>query len=92
MTLSSKQELFCWVIGSVVAIGLFVHSHTFYVTAATYYYGIALLSVMVFLFWLRFRKGSSPEPRLLRILANSILVILSGLFLMYLLGVATYYE
>jgi hypothetical protein len=53
MTLSSKQELLRWLIGGVAAVGLFLHSNTFNVIAATYYYGLALLSVVVFLFWLR---------------------------------------
>ena len=56
MTLSSKQELLCWLIGVVAVIELFDNSHTFNVVAATYYYGFALLSIVVLLFWLRFRK------------------------------------
>jgi hypothetical protein len=47
MTLSSKQELLCWLIGGVAVIELFDNSHTFNVVAATYYYGFALLSVVV---------------------------------------------
>jgi amino acid transporter len=92
MTLSSKHELLCWVIGGVAVIELFVHLHTFNVIAATYYYGFALLSVVVFLFWLRFRKTSSPEPSWLRILSNFVLVIVTATFLLYIVGVATWYE
>ena len=92
MMLSSKQELFCWLIGGVTAIGLFGYSGAFKLTAATYYYGFALLSVVVFLFWLRFRKRQSPEPRWLRILANFILVVATSTFLLYVVGVATWYE
>ena len=92
MILSSKQELFCWLIGGVVAIGLFGYSGVFKLTAATYYYGFALLSVVVLLFWLRFRKRPSPEPRWLRILANCVLIVVTATFLLYVAGVATWYE
>ena len=90
--LSTKQELFCWLIGVATVIVLFAHSHTFNVIAATYYYGFALLCVVAFLFWLRFRKRSSPGPRWLRILANFVLVIVTATFLLYVVGVATWYE
>ena len=92
MTLSSKQELFCWMIGGVAVIVLFLHSNTFNVIAATYYYGFALLSVVVFLFWLRFRKRPVPKPMWLKILANVVLVVVTATFLLYVLGVATWYE
>ncbi len=92
MALSSKQELFCWLIGSVAAIGLFGYSDAFKLTAATYCYGFALLSIVVFLFWLKFRKRASPEPRWLRILANFALVVVTATFLLYVVGVATWYE
>jgi hypothetical protein len=92
MMLSSKQELFCWLIGGVAAIALFGYSGAFKLTAATYCYGFALLSVVAFLFWLRFRKRPSPEPRWLRILANFVLVIVTATFLLYVVGVATWYE
>jgi hypothetical protein len=92
MTLSSKQELFCWLIGGLATMVLFLHSDTFNVVAATYYYGFALLSVVAFLFWLRFRKRPSTRPRWLRILSNFVLVIVAATFLLYIVGVATWYE
>ena|ERR1017187_7399707 len=66
MTLSSKHELLCWLIGGIAAIELFVHSHTFNVIAATYYYGFALLSVVAFLFrpyFLPSRFCATTSPR-----------------------------
>jgi O-antigen/teichoic acid export membrane protein len=92
MTLSSKQELFCWLTGSLSAIALLVLSHTSYVTAATYRYGLALLFVVVLLFWFKFRRKPTPEPKWLRLVANSALVILSVVCLLYVLGVATWYK
>jgi len=92
VTPSPQQELFCWLTGSLVAVALLALSHTFYVTAATYGYGLALLSVVGFLFWFRFRKKPVPEPRWLRFTANAALVILSLVCLLYILGVATWYE
>ena len=92
MTLSSKQELLFWLIGVVAVIELFDNSHTFNVVAATYYYGFALLSIVLFLFWLRFRKRPEPKPKWLKILANVVLVVVSATFLLYLAGVATWYE
>ena len=73
-------------------MGLFVNSHTFNVVRATFYYGAALLGVGAFLFWIRFRRNMEPRPRWLRIVANSVLVLVSAMLLLYLLGVATWYE
>jgi hypothetical protein len=92
ITPSSKLELFCWLVGGVATIVLFLHSDTFNVIAATYYYGLAMLSVVAFLFWLRFRKRPSPQPRWLRILADFVLVVVTATFLLYVVGVATWYE
>jgi amino acid transporter len=89
---SSKQELFCWLAGTSLAIVFFALSHTFYVTTATYCYGLALLSLVAFLFWLRFRRNPDRRPKWLMVIANSALVILTLVSLLYLLGVATWYE
>ena len=90
MALSPKQELFCWLTGTSLAIALFARS--FYVTTATYCYGLALLLVIAFLFWLRFRKNPARRPHWLRVIANSALVVLTVVSLLYGLGVATWYE
>src|ERR1039458_7249547 len=92
MPLSSKKELLSWLIGGVAAIGLFDYAEAFKLTAATCYYGFVLLSIVVFLFWLRFRKRSTPRPWWLRILANFVLVIVTATFLLYVVGIATWYE
>jgi hypothetical protein len=92
VTLSSKQELFCWLIGCVAAIELFDYSNAFKLTAAACYYGLALLSIVVFLFWLKFRKRATPKPRWLKILANFVLVVVIATFLLYVVGIATWYE
>lgn len=92
MLFSAKRELFCWLIGGVAAIELFNYANAFKLTAATCYYGLALLSVVIFLFWLRFRKRPSPKPMWLRILANCVLVIVTATFLLYVVGIATWYE
>jgi len=62
LALSSKQELFCWLTGTSLAIALFARSHTFYVTTATYCYGLALLLVMGIsvLVAVQEKPGSSP--------------------------------
>ena len=92
MTLSSKQELFCNLIGCVVAIGLFGYANAFMLIAATCYYGLAMLSVVVSLFWLRFRKRAPHRPRWLRILANLALIVVTATFLFYVIGIAMWYE
>ena len=91
MALSSKQELFCWLTGTSLAIALFALSHTFYVTTATYCYGLASLLVVAFLFCLRLRKNPARRPQWLRVIANSALV-LTVVSPLYVLGVATWYE
>ena len=92
MTLSSKQELLCWLIGCVAAVGLFDYANAFKLTAASCCYGLALLSIVVVLFWLKFRKRATPMPRWLRILANFVLVVVTATFLLYVVGIATWYE
>ena len=92
MALSSKQELFFWLTGTSLAIALFVLSHTFYVTTAKYCYGLAALLVVAFLFCLRLRKNPARRPQGLRVIANSALVVLTVVSLLYVLGVATWYE
>jgi NhaP-type Na+/H+ or K+/H+ antiporter len=67
-------------------------SHTFDVTASTFWCGIGQLVVITFLFWIKFRRRTTCEPRWLRNMANFTLAILSIAFLVYLLGVATWYE
>jgi hypothetical protein len=92
MALSWKQELFCWLSGTVAAILLFAFSHTFYVTHRTFYYGASLVAVGGFLYWIRFRKKPSPQPKWLRYLGNVLLLVVSAALLLCALGVATYYE
>ena len=92
LKLSSKQEFLCWLAACIAAASLFFRSHTFNVVRGTYYYGAGLLCVLVFLLWLRFRKEVSPRPRWLKIVANFVLVIVSTIFVIYALGVATWYE
>jgi amino acid transporter len=92
LALSPKQELFFWLTGTSLAIALFVLSHTFYVTTAKYCYGLAALLVVAFLFCLRLRKNPARRPQGLRVIANSALVVLTVVSLLYVLGAATWYE
>jgi len=89
--LSSKQELWCWLAFGAAGVVIFLHSHTFNVVAATYLYGLLLLFVVLFMFGFRFRKKQTPDPKWLIIIANLILFGTSGLFVIYLLGVLTWY-
>lgn len=85
-------ELVIWVLGFLGAVAAFLLAHTFVVTAATYAYGAVLLGITSGLFWLRFRPQQTQRPRWLRVTANAILVVLSGIVILYALGVATWYE
>ena len=89
--LSWKQELLCWLTAGLLAIALLELSHTFYVTSATYAYGLPLLSLVVLMFCLKFRRAE-PQQKWLRLVANLVLVELSVVCLLYVLGVATWYE
>ncbi len=92
MRFTPRQELVVWIVASSGAIAAFLLAHTFYVTATTCSYGSLLLVLTGFLFWLRFRSQSIDFPKWLRLIFNSILVLLSMVLLLYFLGVATYYE
>ena len=89
---SAFFELSCWLFGCVAAIGLFDYANAFKLTAATCYYGIALLSIVVFLYWLMFRKRATPRPMWLTILATLGLVVVTATFLLYWVGIAMWYK
>jgi hypothetical protein len=61
-------------------------------TAAACYYGLAILSIVASLFWLRFKKRVPPRPRWFRILANLALIVVTATFLFYVIGIAMWYE
>jgi hypothetical protein len=71
---------------------LFDYANAFKLTAAACYYGLALLSIVLFLFWLKFRKRATLQPRWLRILANFVLVVVTATFLLYAAGIAMWYK
>ena len=85
-------ELVIWVLGFLGAVAAFLLAHTFVVTAATYAYGAVLLGITLGLFWFRFRPQQTQPARWLKVTGNAILVVLSGIVLLYALGVATWYE
>jgi hypothetical protein len=87
-----KFELAIWIAGLLGAGTFFAFSHTFYVTSRTYACGVLLLSVTAFLFWARLRPQRVRRPKWLRITTNVILVFTSMLLLVYLLGIATWFE
>jgi hypothetical protein len=91
MSSSSKQLAF-WMASFILGIFLFANSHTFSVVRQTFYYGAALLTLLVLSFWVRLRKKDSVEPRWLRIVSVSVLFVLCSLFATYVVGVATWYE
>ena len=90
--LTPKNELFAWIVGSCAAVTAFICSHTFYVTASTFWYGVPLVGSTTLLFWLRFRHREMQLTKMQKIVSASALVLLSTLVAMYLLGVTTYYE
>ena len=92
IVLSTKQELVCWIVGAITTLEAFSFSHTFNAIPRTYLVGVILLLLGVLLFWLRFRKDALQRPKWLLILANVVLVIFCVIFLLYLGGVATFYE
>ena len=90
--MSPKAEQFLWIVAAVGAGAAFLASHTFYVTRGTYTSGAALLGITAFLFYMRFRPRQTPRSKSLTITSNTILVVLPLVVLLYVLGVATYYE
>jgi hypothetical protein len=87
-----KQELAVWITGCVLAMVLLLLSHTFYVTSSTYAFGFVLIALAGFLSWLRFSRQELSRPRWLLISANAVLAVIAFIVLLYVLGVATWYE
>ena len=92
VTFSPEAERYVWVVAAVCAGAAFLASHTFYVTRGTYACGAVLLGITAFLFYIRFRPRHTPRTKSLTIASNTILVVLTLVVVLYLLGVATYYE
>lgn len=90
--MSHEHERTCWIVGFLAAAVALMFSHTAYVTAQTYVCGVILTMLGVFLLWLRFRRTAEPRPKWLRVLSNSLLAIFCAMFLLYLCGVATWFE
>ena len=91
--LTPENELFVWLGCASVSLSLlFCFRHTFYVTAFTFWCGIPIIGLTAFLFWMRFRPRVAQSHKVPRVVATAILVLLTFIVLLYLLGVATYYE
>jgi hypothetical protein len=92
VTLTPRNELILWIVCTFGAGVAFLTSHTFYVTAGTSVSGAVLLGITVFLFWMRFRRRQTPRTKGLTVTSNTALALLSLVAVLYLLGVATWYE
>ena len=90
--LTPSHEVLIWVVADAAAVAALFLGHTFYVTAATYWYGLLLFVLTAFLFRFRFRTRTIEAQRWMKIVFNANLVLLSAVALLYFLGVATYYE
>ena len=91
-TPTRPPELVIWIICTLCACLAFLTSHTFYVTAGTYVSGAVLIGITGSLFWMRFRRRHTSPSRGLTLVSNAALVLLTLVVLLYLLGVATWYE
>ncbi len=92
VTLNLKNELVVWILFALGAGIAFFTSHTFYVTRGTYASGAVLLGVTAFLFYLRFRPRQAPRTKILTATSNTVLSLLTLVVVLYVLGVATWYE
>jgi len=92
VTLSPQNEQFLWIVCALGAGVAFLTSHTFYVTRGTYASGAVLSGITAFLFYMRFRHRQTPRTKSLTVTSNTVLVVLVLVEVLYLLGVATWYE
>ena len=92
LTLPPATELAIWLICTLGACLAFFTAHTMFVTAGTYVSGAALIGITGFLFWMRFRLRHTLPTRSVTLISNVALVLLTLVVLLYLLGVATWYE
>ncbi len=92
VTLTPKDEQLVWIVCTCAAAIAFFTSHTFYVTAGTFVSGFVLLGITAFLFWMQFRRRQMPLTKGLTVTSNTAFALLSLVGVLYLLGVATWYE
>jgi len=91
INLGAKQELTCWLTACALALGALLLSHTGNVTKGTYWYGLLLFLLTVFLFWMRIEATSEAAPRWLRMVANFSVATVCVFFLLYLIAVAGWF-
>lgn len=87
-----KQEVLIWAVCSISAVVAFLLSHTFYVTTGTYVYGVIFCVFCAPLVWIKFRRRTARPDKSWQVISSCVLVLLGFVFLLYLLGVATWYE
>ncbi len=90
MTCAAERQ-FCITLGCIALTAFFL-SHTAFVTISTYCCGGVLLICTGLLFWMRFRPRDEELLRSLKITYNCLLIILSCAVLLFVGGVATWYE
>ncbi len=86
------MELLLWLVLALADVLVFLNSHTFYVIAITFWYGLILLLITAALFWLKFRSQREQPATWLRFTTSVILVFSVAVLVLYALGVLTYYE
>ncbi len=92
MALSHDNERFFWILGVLLAGACLAFSHTFHVTTGTFVSGIGLFIVSICLLLLKVATRRTHKPRSLRWTSNLALTAVGAMFLLYILGVITWYE
>lgn len=90
--LSPKHELGILLFVSALVLLALLLSHTSEVTLATYWYGPPMVYGLILIFALRFRQARVSRPAWLRTVQNTCLVFVCFIFLVYLLGLASWYK
>jgi drug/metabolite transporter (DMT)-like permease len=92
MKLSNENERWFWILGAAAAGTCFAFSHTFYVTTQTFVLGGCLAAISCALLLFKIATRSPNKPKSVRWTSNVVLITVAAMFVLYMLGVLTYYE
>jgi hypothetical protein len=87
----NTEGLVCIALASVAMLA-FAFSHTFYVITRTYICGVVLFAATGLLFWLRFRKRQKEINKSVKLTYSMALFCTTCVLLLYVAGVATWFE
>jgi hypothetical protein len=88
----ARRERVAWLAAIPLAVAMLFLSNDYEVTTETYWCGASLFLLTGYVVWLRFRGRPVEKPLATKFFESFVLAIVCGVFLLYLMGVATWFK